>query len=140
MIEVQHVVLPEADRGYIYFAEFTIDGDSFMKVGYSRNPNRRFLVEFEEFNEVETHVQFKNIIPMQDWMFDFPEGNPSSDYWEQRLHVVLRNAGLQYTPEVEFSGVTECYKLTSRDYKAAIDYLEENLQDMNPKMGFVIQY
>lgn len=140
MIEVQQVVLPEADRGYIYFAEFTIDGDTFMKVGYSRNPNRRFLVEAEEFNDVETHVEFKNIIPMLDWMFDFPEGNPSSDYWEQRLHVVLRNAGLQYQPEIEFSGVTECYKLTPRDYKAAIDYLEENLQDMNPKLGFVIQY
>ncbi len=138
MMLIESTKLPLADRGYIYFAEMTIDGDTFIKIGYSRNPNRRFLTD--EFDDVEATIKFKNIIPMLDWMYDFAEGNPSSDYWERQLHNVLRRSEYHYTPDHEFSGITECYKLDTVGYKAAIDYLEENLQDMAPALCYCIQY
>lgn len=138
MILIESTNLPHADRGYIYFAEMTIDGESFIKVGYSRNPLRRF--QTDEFNDVDAHVKFRNIVPMLDWMYEFAEGNPSSDYWEMFLHEVLRRSDYHYTPNHEFSGATECYKLDTVGYKAAIDYLEEHLQDMSPPLGFCIRY
>ncbi len=138
MLTVQQTTLPNADRGYIYFAQMTIDGDTFMKVGYSRDPNRRF--HLDEFEDVEAHVEFKCIIPMLDWMFDFPNGNPSSDYWELFLHETLRRVpDMQYIPEHQFSGYTECYKMPKMNFKAAVDYLEEHLQDMGNR-DFLISY
>ncbi len=138
MIYITERLLPEADRGYLYFAEITIDGDTFTKVGYSRDPNRRFKTD--EFDEVEAHVSFKNIIPLMDWMFDHAECSYSSDYWELQLHNVMRNANLQYQPPISFSGQTECYLLNDTAYKAAIDYLEEQLTMMAPPNGWFIPY
>lgn len=138
MIVIEHVELPQADRGYIYFADITIDGETFQKVGYSKNPLRRF--DTVEFEEVEATVKFRNIVPMQNWMYDFPEGNPSSDYWEQVLHQAMRHTIGNTVPEHMFSGWTECYLLDDTGYKAAIDYLEEQLLFMSPPNDWSISY
>ncbi|CAJ1807303.1 hypothetical protein [Aeromonas veronii] len=138
MILIEQQLLPEADNGYIYFAEMTIDGDKFLKVGYSRNPLKRF--DTDEFDEVDAHVRFINIVPMQEWMYDFADFTPSNDYWELALHKVMQNTVGSYQPEHDFSGKTECYLLDTVNYKAAIDYLEEQLSFMAPPKDWYIPY
>lgn len=140
MLTVKPTKLPQADRGYIYFADVTIDGEPFTKVGYSRDPNRRFTYDLSEFEHNEVHIEFKNVIPMMNWMYDHAEYTPDATYWELMLHNVMRTAGVQYLPEDQFSGYTECYRLTPREYKAAIDYLEEQLSMMAPPLGWCIPY
>ncbi|MGE6114382.1 hypothetical protein CF138_17230 [Aeromonas hydrophila] len=134
MICIQEQLLPPADRGYIYFAKMTIDGDSFYKIGYSRNPQRRF--QTDEFDDVDAHVEFKCLVPMMDWMY---EDEYRSEYWELKLHGLLQHNDVQYWPEHEFSGRTECYQLSKQDYNAAVDSLESWLVDMSPK-GWRIDY
>ncbi|MCS3766189.1 hypothetical protein HNP12_000228 [Aeromonas hydrophila] len=138
MMYITERLLPEADRGYLYFADITIDGDTFTKVGYSRNPNRRFKTD--EFDDVEAHCTFKNIIPLMDWMYQQADFTPRNEYWELVLHDVMRKANLQYEPMHDFSGKTECYLLDSTAYKAAIDFLEEQLTMMAPPNGWFIPY
>ncbi|WP_421292995.1 GIY-YIG nuclease family protein [Aeromonas veronii] len=140
MVLVEEVKLPPADRGYIYFAEITLDGEKFTKVGYSQNPNRRFTYDLSEFEHNEVYISFKNIIPMMDWMYEHAEYTPDATYWEKLMHSVMRKAGIQYTPSEEFSGSTECYRLTPQEYKAAIDYLEEQLSMMAPPKDWYIPY
>lgn len=136
MLYITDTVLPEAERGYIYFAEMTIDGDSFYKIGYSGNPLRRF--RSEDFEDVCVDVEFKCLVPMMDWMY---EDNRNSDYWELKLHGIIRrtNEEYQHPPEHYFSGYTECYKLTTEEFKAAVNCLEEWLCEIAPK-GWSIEY
>ncbi|WP_157737203.1 hypothetical protein [Aeromonas dhakensis] len=138
--------LPAVQRssyGYIYFAKIDMLGESFTKVGFSRDPATRFTSKaaMEEFNELSPFddilIEFMNVIPMEEWMFE-DEYRP--EYYEQKLHGALRYSGLQYIPDFEFSGMSECYCLSTTDYKAAIDYLEETLQWHSPPNGWGIDY
>ncbi|CAJ1844702.1 hypothetical protein [Aeromonas hydrophila] len=140
MVLVEEVQLPKADKGYIYFADITLNGETFTKVGYSQNPNRRFLYDVSEFELDEVRIRFRNIIPMMDWMYEHAEGTPRVSYWEEFLHTVMRKSGCWYEPEHTFSGSTECYLFGPREYKAAIDYLEEQLIMMAPPKDWCIPY
>jgi len=138
--------MPTVERsslGYIYFAKFNMLGESFMKVGFSRDPKTRFTSKaaMDEFNALspldDIEIEFMNVIAMEEWMF---EDDYRAEYWEEKLHGALRASGMQYTPDFEFSGCTECYSLDKVGYKAAVDYLEESISWHMPPSGWVINY